>query len=291
MSLAFLEYEEQFGRLWDRLVGGRASLPRFPEAAVALEAERRRLAVLFRGLGGDPGLELVASSETASNHRLRVLQRLGMGEERLARAERTSQLVLLPPVLDCLPSASLNRDLYVWLVAYLAGAECPAAEPDPLRRDLLRLRHAARRTAAVLHDFPGLRSRHAALASALLALRPVRRLPPVESGIEAVVRQLHGGEPATGPLAALVAAPAADPGVLAAPRRYRPFLPSPLWGEVRDEAEAEAAARQEAERGSGEASDADRRHRRARRRRLDNTERSDPSPMPSSQPRKRCTRA
>ena len=58
MSLAFLEYEEQFGRLWDRVVGGRASLPRFPEAAVALEDERRRLAVLFRAMGGDQGLEL-----------------------------------------------------------------------------------------------------------------------------------------------------------------------------------------------------------------------------------------
>ena len=40
MSLDFLEYEEQFGRLWHRLVGGRASLPRFPEAAVRLEDER-----------------------------------------------------------------------------------------------------------------------------------------------------------------------------------------------------------------------------------------------------------
>lgn len=276
MSLAFLEYEEQFGRLWDRLVGGRASLQRFPEAAVSLEAERRRLAVLFRGLGGDPGLELVASSEAVSSHRLRALQRLGMSEERLARAERTGELVLLPPVLDCLPSAALNRDLYVWLVAYLAGAEPQGTEPDPLRRDVLRLRHAARRSEAVLRDFPGLRSRHAALASALLALRPVRRLPPVERDIEAAIRRLHGGGPADGPIAALVAAPAADLGNLKAPRGYRPFLPSPLWGEVRDEPEAEASPRGEAERGQGETLEEDERHRRARRRRLDNTERSDP---------------
>jgi nitric oxide reductase NorD protein len=108
MSLAFLEYEEQFGRLWDRLVGGRASLPRFPEAAVRLEDERRRLAVLFRGMGGDHGLELVAASAVASGHRLRLAQRLGMAEERLVRAERTARLVLLPPVLDCLPSSALT---------------------------------------------------------------------------------------------------------------------------------------------------------------------------------------
>ena len=116
MSLAFLEYEEQFGRLWDRLVGGRASLPRFADAAVALEDERRRLAVLFRAMGGDHGLELVAGSETTAHHRLNFAQRLGMSEERLLAAERTSELVLLPPVLDCLPTVALNRDLYVWHV-------------------------------------------------------------------------------------------------------------------------------------------------------------------------------
>ena len=133
MSLAFLEYEEQFGRLWDRLVGGRASLPRFPEAAVRLDDERRRLAVMFRGFGGDHGLELVAGGAATSCHRLRLVQKLGMAEERLTGAERTAQLVLLPPVLDCLLSAELNRDLYVWLVAYLAGGRSLLDALDALR--------------------------------------------------------------------------------------------------------------------------------------------------------------
>ena len=95
MSLAFLEYEEQFGRFWHRLVGDQTSYPRFPDAAVSLEVERRRLAVLFRGLGGDPALELAAGTARTSNHRLRLRQKLGMSEERLARAERTGELVLL----------------------------------------------------------------------------------------------------------------------------------------------------------------------------------------------------
>ena len=73
MSLALLEYEEQFGRLWNRLVGNQPSWPRFPEAAVTLEAERRRLAVLFRGMGGHPGLELVAGTAAVSGHRLRLV--------------------------------------------------------------------------------------------------------------------------------------------------------------------------------------------------------------------------
>ncbi|MFO1075937.1 MAG: protein norD, partial [Geminicoccaceae bacterium] len=80
MSLAFIEYEEQFGRLWDHVVGGRASMPRFAAAAVALDEQRRRLGVLFRGLGGDQGLEIVAAGPASSGHRLSLRQKLGMAE-------------------------------------------------------------------------------------------------------------------------------------------------------------------------------------------------------------------
>ena len=269
MSLAFLEYEEQFGRLWDRMVGGRASLPRFPDAAVALADERRRLAVLFRAMGGDQGLELVAGSETTSHHRLRLAQRLGMSEERLLLAERTAELVLLPPVLDCLPTATLNRDLYVWLVAFLARAEPLAPVDDRLRHDLARLRRADERTKAVLRAFPGLVARHAALAAAHLELRPARRLPPVEAEVEALVRHLHG----SGPAPPLWLRATAD---VRAPCGYRPYLPSPLWGEVRSKGGSAAAPRDEAERGSAEAADEAERHRRARRREPEHGERSDP---------------
>jgi nitric oxide reductase NorD protein len=276
MSLAFLEYEEQFGRLWDRLVGGRASLPRFPEAAVRLEDERRRLAVLFRGMGGDHGLELVAASAVASGHRLRLAQRLGMAEERLVRAERTARLVLLPPVLDCLPSSALNRDLYVWLIAYLAGGDQSASEPDPLRQDVARLRAVADRTAAVLNAFPGLRPRHAALAEALLALRPVRRLPPAEAAVEAAVRRLHGDSSAAGPIVDLVLQPEACLADHSAPRGYRPFLPSPLWGDVRLDLTASLADyRDEAEPGVESPEQDEERHRRARRRTADEEEKRD----------------
>jgi len=267
VSLDFLEYEEQFGRLWHRLIGGRASLPRFPEAAVRLEDERRRLVVLFRGLGGDHGLELVAGSASGSRHRLRLVQRLGMAEERLVRAERTAELVLLPAVLDCLPSKALNRDLYVWLVAFLAGGRHLPSEADPLRRDVLRLREAAARTAAVLEEFPGLRARHQALGAALLSLRPRRKLPPDEAGIEAAIRHLHGDVAASGPLVELVLTPRVDLGGLVARHGYRPFLPSPLWGEVRDDIRpVPARERDEAEPGSVPRDAADEQHRRARRR-------------------------
>ena len=233
MALEILELEEQFGRFWHRLVGGRASWPRFPAAAVSLESERRRLAVLFRAMGGDPGLELAAGAPRTRRHRLRPVQRLGTGEERLLTAERTAELVLLPPVLDCLPEAGLNRELYSWLAAFLAAA--PAAgregEHDPLRRDVAFLRAAALTTARVLAAFPGLRERHRRLAATLLALRPARRLRGVEAEVERAVRMLHG---AAGPVASRVTDPEASPlDGPRAPSGYRPFLASPLWGEVR----------------------------------------------------------
>ncbi|MCB1882914.1 MAG: VWA domain-containing protein [Geminicoccaceae bacterium] len=227
MSLAFLEYEENVGRLWHRLAGDRASYLAFPDAAVRLDDERRRLAVFFRGLGGDPGLAFGGSSARARNHRLKVLQRLGLAEERLSPAVRTGELVLLPPVLACLPERSGNRDLYTWLVAFLALAAAPErVEADPLRRDILALRAVRRTTALVLERFPGLAPLHARLAASLLAGRPRRRLPKAEASIEAVVRALHGGgdDPAASVL---------DREPLpSAPRGYRPFLPAPLWGET-----------------------------------------------------------
>lgn len=276
MSLAFLEYEEQFGRLWDRLVGGRPSWPRFPHAAVALEPERRRLAVLFRGMGGDPGLDLVAGTAGLSDHRLRLRQKLGMSEERLPRTERTAELVLLPPVLDFLPTAALNHDLYVWLIAFLAGAKPVEKRDDPLQGDVAYLRWTNSRTDAVLREFGGLRERYARLAASLVALRPARRLPPVEAEIEAAVQASHGRQPSSGRIAALVAEVERPLDGLVAPRGYRPFLPSPLWGEVRREAITVGASREEVERGDSDGAQREEIHRRARRRKLDNTERRDP---------------
>ena len=180
MSLAFLEYEEQFGRLWDRLVGSQPSWPRFPEAAVALEDERRRLAVLFRGMGGDPGLELVAGTAAVSGHRLRL--RPAARDERGAaapgRAHRPSWCCCRP-VLDCLPDRG--------------------AQPRPLclagglsRRCASRSARLPTRCSATSPACAGGRAhapsacctrsqacaRSTALAAALLALRPARRLPP-----------------------------------------------------------------------------------------------------------------
>jgi len=264
--LSFLELEERVGTLWHRWVGDKASWPSHPEAAVTLESMRPRLAVLFRGLGGERGLQIAAAAARESRHRLDLRQRIGMETERLVAATRDETSLSLPPAMALFPSIELNRDLYVWLAAYFAVLE-PAALPDgPLAADLARLAQARRTTREVLKRFPGLVSRHRALCAALAAARPRRGLSGIEARMEAMV------------LAVL-----ADPEAAIAPisakslRDYHPFLPVPLWGECLpglagalppDDAEPEAG-------GGGRDEDEDQARRKAERRDEDNADRKD----------------
>lgn len=280
--LAFLEYEEQFGRLWHRLVGERTSWPRFPEAGVDHAELRAALPVFFRGIGGPAGIEVVAGGAARSAHRLRLRQRLGMTDETVPTARLGPERLLLPERIELFADPALNRALYFWLAAFCAMLRLPA-EPrprDPLQADLHTLFQARRTTTAVLAAWPGLRSRYTALRDAFRACRQRRRLPQIEAAVEEVVQVLLGGPPPRMAAArAMLEAVTADRPTLPplrAPRGYRPFLPVPLWGDVdaeqslRQRQEGEAAARERAK-GSP-----DTRHRKARPRRLDQAERPDP---------------
>lgn len=232
--LAFLDYEEKVGWLWHRWIGDQTSHPDHPDAAVSFEQMAGSLPIFFRAIGGDPGLELAAGTARHSEHRLRLWQRLGMERERLNQAERNGARVLLPARLALLPDAELNRALYRWLAAFLALAEAPTAPPpvDPLQADLACLNHARQTTALVLATLPGLASCYRQLAATIAALRPKRRLPPIETAVEQrVLAVLAGAEPAQGSHATLPDTPP-DLARMAAPRGYRPFLPVPLWGEI-----------------------------------------------------------
>ena len=66
-----LELEETVGRFWHRLIGAAESYPHHPEAAVSLEPLRHRLAVFFRGLGGQQGIRLAACGSSPSGRRER----------------------------------------------------------------------------------------------------------------------------------------------------------------------------------------------------------------------------
>ena len=225
------EPEETVGWIWHRLVGDATSYPRHPHAAVHLADLQGSLAVLFRALGGERGVRLVPAGEVAGRHQLGLRQRIGIGRERLARATLDNEVLQLPSVIDCFPASGDNRALYEWLAAFFAhSSEALQLCDDSLQADIATLRLAAATTARVLHGWPGLREPYDRLASALDALRPQRARAAWERRIEEAVRRVLrrddlGQEDlldATVPLAHFVA-----------PGGYRPFLPVPLWGEVR----------------------------------------------------------
>lgn len=233
--LDFLEVEEFVGRHWHRWASGAASYPDHPEAAVHLETLRPMLGVFFRAGGGEAGVDVSAIAGRSSSHRLSLRQRLGLDEEVLDQARRDEESLLLPPRIALFDDASLNRDLYLWLVAYLASARRISIVEDPLQNDLLRLCEVRRATQAVLDLFPGLVSRHDRLCKALLAIRPQRkRLPPMEAALESALCALLGGPvPQKGWASDMYCAIVDKAEILDdfhAPRGYRPPLPVPLWG-------------------------------------------------------------
>src|SRR5690606_23868842 len=116
----FLELEETVGKFWHRLVGTTSSMPRYPDAAVTFEDVKPVLATCFRGFGGEPTAQLGPAHARTARHRLRLRQLIGLGEEKAAWAARDGGAVMLPPVVELFPSRSLNRDVYLWLAAYMA---------------------------------------------------------------------------------------------------------------------------------------------------------------------------
>ncbi|AEQ09948.1 NorD protein [Brucella melitensis NI] len=56
--LDFLELEETVGRAWHRLIGKTGSWPQYPDHAVQLVDIRQRLAICFRGFGGDIAVQI-----------------------------------------------------------------------------------------------------------------------------------------------------------------------------------------------------------------------------------------
>ncbi|EKV27603.1 Nitric oxide reductase activation protein NorD [Caenispirillum salinarum AK4] len=281
--LEIFEPEEYVGRFWHRLVGQAQTYPRHPDGAVKLADIRPVLGVVFRGLGGDRAVELAAAGQEESGHRLTLRQRLGMAAESLPAASLGEAALRLPERLDIFPSAEDNRRLYIWLTAFFAAAPAVPAvqDTDPLRRDLRALRIARAATHAALEQFPGLRRRHAALAEALLSIRPKRPAgSPEEAHVEAIVRALLGDDapPAKAweMFDAVIGEDAEAVMAFSAPLRYAPFLPVPLWGEVRPLSTVARPDDDEEDNDHAAKEPQDERKKKASRKSLDQPDRDDP---------------
>lgn len=108
--------EEFVGKLWHRWVT-RAAGDAYPAAAVRLSDMEKTLGIVFRALGGDPGLKVAAATIEEHGARRRWLQRVAGTGERAALARRNDETLRLPPELAVFPDRALNRDLYLWLAS------------------------------------------------------------------------------------------------------------------------------------------------------------------------------
>ena len=224
--LDFLELEETVGRAWHRVAGDTRSFPSHPDAAVRLAGMRPVLGPFFRALGGEGTVEIAPARAKSSMHRLRFRQFIGLGEERIAESARDGRSLMLPEEISLFPDPALNRDLYLWLAAFMARMPLEtgaAGERNALEADLAHIVQAGQTTAEVLEEFPGLVPLHRRLAAALLAGRRRGALPRAEQRVEDRIRHalaVSAGLQPSGP-------PEAPP--VRMPPGYLPMLAVPLW--------------------------------------------------------------
>lgn len=229
--LDFLELEETVGRAWHRLVGATASYPVHTDEAVTLAGVQGQIAIMFRALGGEAGVQIAGARSRKSGHRLGWRQRIGLGDESIDHPGRDGATVFLPDRIALFPDRDLNALLYRWLAAWFATAPVAATdEIDPLRRDLLTLRRVRETVGKVHALFPGLVRPYERLTAATVRARPRRPLPRAEQEMERIVLALLGAAaPPEGRLWTAVIGTGDLPAK--APPGYRLMLPCPLWGD------------------------------------------------------------
>ena len=175
--------EEQVGEFWHRLVTatGGQELPAGRSDATEVE---RTVSILFRALGGDGGLQVTSAEQLHDRSRRNWVQRLAGSQQKVALAWRDDSYLRLPAQLDCRRSASLNRDLYLWL----PRSQCRRARPT--RTGSSANQH---RTLETLARFPVWR-RYGCLVEAHIATRPApeslrRAEAQAESAVRAALRE------------------------------------------------------------------------------------------------------
>jgi len=271
------EPEETIGKLW-HAYASRLDAPRVHDGArVDLSQVSGRLAVFFRGLGGDPSVEIKAVGDETSAHRLSLRRFLGTTAEATPRASYDGAALRLPAALAVFPAVEANAALYLWLTAAAAHAPGHAPQADFLRADLTALRAAMTMAAATLLEAPGLRGLYADLCAATLSLRQTPHLPDAERTVEVVIRHLLGDPAALRPKAARMvhAIGSGDLTAYRAPRGYRRLRPVALWPDLRGLERSETtAAETRATDGTPEEAEGNKTHR-ARRRKADQAERND----------------
>ncbi|MEP3277409.1 MAG: nitric oxide reductase D protein [Stappiaceae bacterium] len=230
------EPEETVGKLWHTLATNELTPTHYVDAEVTLAEVSRRLAVYFRGLGGNASVDIRPVAAEVSDQRLSLRQKLGRDKLAIARASFDGEVLRLPQTLALLPERAANAALYIWLTSCAAYSHTRLDESDPLARDLRALALAHRTQQAVLADCTGLLPLCRELSAIGLLLRPTHRLPKHEAAVESIIRHLLGDTEPLSPLANTYVAlmEERDLSGLKAPAKYKPFAPVPLWCELRE---------------------------------------------------------
>lgn len=245
--LDLMEPEETVGNLWHDWASRMAAPEGYEESAVPLEAMRASLAVLFRALGGDGGVEIGASPATAARHRRGVIRTIGDGRELEYLASFDGERLRLPPVMDAFPTPDLNRAAYLWLAAVAASSEelIPREQPkDPLSRDLAHLLAMEAATARTLAACPGLGNAYKALRLHVLDKRTSHTSQRTESAMEELIcRYLGDPAPLSEAACALISQARAETA-----RAHRGYVSPPevsVWLRLDRATSSNAAAEQD----------------------------------------------
>lgn len=234
LNTKFWEPEEAVGSLWDSFIERSETAASFPLAAVNLVQIKGALGVLFRGLGGESGVEIKAGGERLSHHRRSWRRRLASDAEKIETARFDGVRLFLPATIAAFPSAELNRNLYLWLAALAVAARpCDEGFADPLRADIARLRQIIRDCAYAIELFPGLATIRGILATETLRARPLFKAPALEAELEFWIRaRLANQKPkAETQLERALAGDAEAMNALRAPASYKTYRSVLMWGE------------------------------------------------------------
>ncbi|MEP0153834.1 VWA domain-containing protein [Pseudophaeobacter sp.] len=237
--LDLMEPEETVGNLWHDMASGIGAEVSYPEASISLASVRPSLPVLFRSLGGAPGVDLSEAAATLVKHRQPIRRKLGADRDHEWVARFDGERLALPPFIAAFPDPALNRAAYFWLTALAALTDVSGLDlsPDGPAQDCAQIRANAGAADAAYAACPGLRQAYTKMAKACVTARPDVLRPSQEAALEAAIRdQLCGGSPV------LTCEPASH--------RYMPIAPVPIWlrfvrpgsGAAAEEEQAAAAA-------------------------------------------------
>ncbi len=214
-----MEPEETVGNLWHDLASGIGATETNAEAEVTLASVRPSLAVLFRALGGDAGVELTESPATVVRHRTPVRRKLATQRDREYVAGYDGEKLRLPPVMSQFSDPALNRAAYFWLTALAAltpAEDLPSVSTSDREADRQQIRLNACARDRVLLACPGLSKAYKRMAPIVADSRPMITLPSAEAAMEqAVCDQLCGQA-----IEADIKSPATG---------YMPFATVPIW--------------------------------------------------------------